>query len=286
MEAKFMHKVKIAAIQMDTQRNKAENLEKARYFIEMAANEGANVISLPEYFNFIGEEHEEADNAERIPSGETTALLSHLAKKHNLYIHGGSILEKTENHGKFFNTTVVINPDGEVIETYRKIHLFDVEVENGPAMKESHTKEYGNRVVVVDTEYGRWGLSICYDLRFPELYRLLALQGAELLFVPAEFTLHTGKDHWETLLRARAIENQCFVVATAQIGRKPLFSTYGRSMIVDPWGTVLAVAPDIETIITAEVDLDRVFKIREQIPCLQNRRSDVYELKERPDHTS
>lgn len=276
-----MRKFKIAAVQMDTQRNKADNLEKAKYFIEVAAEEGAQVVSLPEYFNFIGDEGEEADNAEQIPSGETTLLLSNLAKKYNIWIHSGSILESS-NSGKFFNTTVIINPAGQVIEKYRKLHLFDVEVVNGPSMKESRTKEFGNRVVVADTDFGRWGLSICYDLRFPELYRLLALRGAELLFVPAEFTLHTGKDHWETLLRARAIENHCFVVAAAQIGQKPLFNTYGRSMIIDPWGTVMAVAPDIETVIVAEVDLDRVSRIREQIPCLQNRRSDVYELKEIP----
>ena len=174
------------------------------------------------------------------------------------------------------NTTAFFDPNGEIVGLYRKIHLFDVKVSNGPEMLESKTKIPGDEIVVCETEFAKVGLTICYDMRFPELYRILTLLGAKIIFVPSEYTLYTGKDHWEAVLRARAIENQVFIVAPAQIGIKPLFQCYGRSVIIDPWGTVISKAPDVEIAIVSDIDFDYLERVRDQIPCLRNRRPSVY----------
>ncbi|CAM5214863.1 putative amidohydrolase OS=Ureibacillus acetophenoni OX=614649 GN=SAMN05877842_10620 PE=3 SV=1 [Ureibacillus acetophenoni] len=214
-----MENLKVALIQLDSQNDKLDNLAKTERYIKEAANNNATLITLPQYFNFIGTEEEEEANAESIETGETVQLLKSLAKKHNVWIHGGSILEKSDTPGKYFNTTVMVDPNGEVLAVYRKIHLYDVSIENGPTFLESNTKRNGNKIIVVDTPFTKIGLSICYDLRFPELFRIQALKGAELAILPAEFTLFTGRDHWEVLLRARAIENQLYVIAPLQIGK-------------------------------------------------------------------
>jgi predicted amidohydrolase len=271
-----MKRIRVAAVQMDSQDDKKANLGKATKLIEEAVSQGAQLVGLPEYFNFIGPESREFEEAETIP-GPTTKFLSDIARKHNIWLHGGSILEKVEGHNKMFNTCTFFNTKGEMIAKYRKIHLFDVEVKGGPAMIESLTKESGGKVVVCETDLGRIGLSICYDMRFPELYRIMALQGATMMFVPSEYTLYTGKDHWEPILRARAIENQCFIIAPAQIGIKPLFQTYGRSLVIDPWGTVIAKAPDEETCILAELDMEYLERVRRQIPSLKNRKPAAYQ---------
>lgn len=271
-----MNKLIVAAIQMDTQSDKEANLRKAESLIDEAAARGAELVGLPEYFNFLGPEAEEAAQAEPIP-GPTIERLAAKAKDRRIWLHCGSIAEKIPGSPKMGNTTVLLNPFGDIAAIYRKIHLFDIEITNGPAMMESGTKVFGDKVVVVDTDLGSLGFSICYDLRFPELYRAMAVRGATIIMVPAEFTAHTGKDHWEVLLRARAIENQCYVIAPAQIGKKPLFPAYGRSLIVDPWGIVLAKAPDQECVITAEVDMEALGRIREQLPSLMNRRLKVSE---------
>lgn len=269
--------LKIAAIQLDSQSDKQENLRVTKEIITEAKADGASIVSLPEYFNFIGEEDDERDNAE-FENGETTQFLSDLAKELNIWIHGGSILEKEEGEDKFYNTTYNFNPNGEMIGKYRKVHLFDVTISDGPSYKESSTIKAGNEIVTVDMNDMSVGMSICYDLRFPELFRLMALDGAEILMVPAEFTLFTGKDHWEVLLRARAIENQAYVVAAGQIGTKPGFQSYGRSLIVDPWGTVVATAPDKVGFTSATIDLEYIRNFRKEVPSLANRQPSVYNL--------
>ena len=173
----------------------------------------------------------------------------------------------------------MIDPDGEIIAVYRKLHTFDITMPDGTAADESARIRPGSEIVTVDTALGRFGLSICYDIRFPELYRIMALEGAEVIFTPASFTMQTGKDHWETILRTRAIENGCYIVAADQYGQKARFMAYGNSMVVDPWGTVIARARDKMGIIYAEIDLDYVKEIRQKMPSLKNRRGDIYEVK-------
>lgn len=273
-----MDKFISAAIQIDSQSNKKENLEKLDHFIDVAHKDfGAKLIGMSEMVNFIGEKNEEFTNAEAIP-GPTTDFFSKKAKQHKVWLHCGSILEKIPNEKKFHNTNVFMNPRGEIVSTYRKIHLFDISLDEGVSFFESSTIKAGNKVTVVDTDLGEIGFSICYDIRFPELYRSLTLKGAKIIFVPAEFTMPTGKDHWECLLRARAIENECYIIAPAQIGKKPAFQSYGRSLIIDPWGTVIAKASDKECVISAEIDVEYLEKIRRCIPCLEHRKPEVYNL--------
>jgi predicted amidohydrolase len=187
--------------------------------------------------------------------------------------------EEDPGREKFFNTTVMLDPSGGVIAKYRKLHTFDVTLTDGTVCNESARVRPGSEIVTVDSELGRLGFSICYDIRFPELFRLLAMDGAQVIFAPANFTLPTGKDHWEPILRTRAIENGCYIVAPAQIGKKPNFTAFGNSMVVDPWGTVIARSKDEPGVTIAEIDPDFQDKIRAQIPSLKNRRSDVYELR-------
>ncbi|ATW27878.1 carbon-nitrogen hydrolase family protein [Candidatus Formimonas warabiya] len=264
-----------AAVQVDSGNDKKENLRKVEQFIDEAAGRGAKLIGLPELVNFIGDPAGQFANAELIP-GPTIERLGKKARQHQVWLHCGSIGEIIPGEKKLYNTTVLLSPQGEIAAQYRKMHLYDVQVTNGPSAMESDTKKPGNQIVVADTDLAQIGLSICYDLRFPEIYRIMALQGAEIFLIPASFTLFTGKDHWEPLLRARAIENQSYVIAPAQIGVKPKFPAYGKSLMVDPWGNVIAKSSDKEGVITAEIDLDLLYRIRQEIPCLKNRRPDCY----------
>lgn len=272
-----MNKFIAAAIQMDSTGNLQENLAAITDFVDEAAARGAKLIAMPENVNYVGTES--AANAEEVPGGPTFRHLSALAQKHQVWLHCGSIYEKNPNDPRPYNCNMVINPKGELVAKYHKLHPFDVVIKNGPEVKESDRICPGSDIVTVDTgELGHWGLSICYDIRFGEMYRLMALEGAQILFTPADFTMNTGKDHWEPLLRARAIENGCYVIAPGQYGIKPKFQAYGKSLIVDPWGNVIAKAPDHPCVITAEIDLDYLDKVRKQIFTLENRRSDLYSL--------
>lgn len=272
-----MTKFKIGVIQLDSQDNKKENLECIEKLITEAVEQGCKAVAMPENSNYVG--LEASKMAEEIPGGETFKLLSKLAKNNKIWIHSGSIYE-TRGESVPYNTSFIVNPDGELVTKYNKVHPFDVKIKDGPDVKESDRIQRGENIVTVDTkEFGVWGLSICYDMRFPELYRLMTLEGANVLFVPADFTMNTGKDHWEVLLRARAIENGCYVVAPGQIGIKPRFQAYGKSLIIDPWGNVISKASDIPCLITAQIDLDYVEKIRNQIGTLSNRRTDLYKIK-------
>ncbi|MFC4409969.1 carbon-nitrogen hydrolase family protein [Chungangia koreensis] len=268
--------MKVAVVQMNTKSNKEENLQKAEGFIRQAADNGATLVSLPEYFNYMGEEAGKLANAEEIANGQTVELLSDLAKQNEIYIHAGSMIEK-HSEQKSYNTSLVIAPNGKIIGKYHKIHLFDIAINGVSSYMESNSIEGGDSSEMVELPFGKAGMAICYDLRFPELFRKYALEGCNILFLPAAFTQYTGMLHWETLLRARAIENQCYVIAAGQIGSHlPGKVCYGNSMIIDPWGTVVARAPEKEGVIYAELEEERVKSARESIPCLTHRKPQYY----------
>jgi predicted amidohydrolase len=271
-----MH-LKVAAIQVNTRDHPEENLAAVERLLDRAADMGAQFACLPEYWSYLGPYAAFDQVAQTVP-GPFIERLQEMARRHNMIVHGGSIVERhPELPGKFYNTCVLIDRAGEIIAKYRKIHLFDVNLTNGEKHYESERIAPGSEIVTAEVDGITFGLSICYDLRFPELYRLLALRGAQIILVPAGFTLHTGRDHWEVLLRARAIENLCYVVAPAQVGSyPPNKQCFGRSMIVDPWGLVLAQAPDMPGVILAEIDLEAIGRARAQIPSLENRRPETY----------
>jgi predicted amidohydrolase len=261
-----------AAIQMLAGNDKTANLNEAKRWIDAAAQQGARVIALPEVFIWRGNKKDERKSAETIP-GPTFHELAGLAREYGIHLLGGSILEEITGSEKAYNTSLLFGPQGNLIASYRKIHLFDVTLTDGVSVRESATREFGAAPMVARTDRGTMGLSVCYDLRFPELYRSLVIQGAELVFVPSAFTAYTGKAHWEPLLRARAIENQVYVIAPDQCGKDPSsFETHGHSMIVDPWGRILAEAGDDPGFILAEVDLDYLAKVRAELPALTHRR--------------
>jgi predicted amidohydrolase len=269
-------KITAAAIQMSSTLDKGENLDTAERLIRSAVYSGADLIALPELWSCHGLEDVYRENAEPVP-GQTTAFLGGLAQELGVYLLGGSILEGDPQSTKLHNTSTFFGPDGRMSAVYRKIHLFDVKTPDREYL-ESRTIAAGTEIVTAKAGAATIGLSVCYDVRFPELYRLLALRGAEILAVPAAFTLQTGKDHWELLLRARAVENQAYVVAPAQWGRKADGRwTYGRSIVVDPWGTVLAQCPDRDGHALATLDLDYLDRFREEFPALKNRRPETYD---------
>ncbi len=265
-----------AAIQMSSTLIREENKETAEALIREAVSAGADLVALPELWSCHGLEDVYHENAEPVP-GPTTEFLGDLARELGVYVLGGSILEGEPGAQRLSNTSTFFDPSGEMTAVYRKIHLFDVKVSDNEYL-ESATIAPGSEIVTAKAGVATLGLSVCYDVRFPELYRLLVLRGAEVLAVPAAFTLQTGKDHWEILLRARAVENQAFVIAPAQWGRKANGRwTYGRSMIVDPWGTVLATCPDRDGYALATLDLDYLDRFRTEFPALANRRPEAYD---------
>ncbi len=261
----------VAAIQMTSGPDKAHNLETATHLVREAARRGARFVGLPETFNWFGHESEKLSAAEPL-DGPSLKAMSNLAKELSITLLAGSVLEHAEGM-KVFNTSVLFGPDGERLAVYRKIHLFDVELRDGSTYRESALTLPGKEVAVAKTELGTIGLSVCYDLRFPELYRQASAQGATLLAVPAAFTLTTGKDHWEVLLRARAIENQCYVVAPAQWGSHPNGKqTYGHAMVIDPWGLVIARASEGEGMALGEMSHELLARVRQSLPSLAHRR--------------
>jgi deaminated glutathione amidase len=269
-------RIRVSCVQMTSRRDKAANLEIAERLLGQAAAMGADVVVLPEKWNAIGDAEVLHAAAESLEQGESVDAMARWARQYGVTLVGGSITERREGREKLSNTSLVFDPEGNLVAAYRKIHLFDVEV-GGVTYLESEAEEPGDEPVVADVEAWRIGLSVCYDVRFPELYRILALDGAELLTVPAHFTTPTGKDHWHVLLRARAIENQAYVAAAAQVGETlPGKPAYGRSLIADPWGTVVAQAPDVQTVVMAELDRAWLREIRTKLPSLANRQPDAY----------
>ncbi len=266
--------LKVAAVQMSSTANKEDCLKRAERFVLLAAEGGAEVVALPEMFNFSGTIEEKKVNSETIP-GPTINRFKELARRHRIYLLCGSILEKDRE--LFYNTSIFLDQQGQTIAKYRKIHLFDVTLANGYSQRESELITAGNEVVKVVTSMATFGLTICYDLRFPELYRRLAEEGVQIVFLPSAFTLETGKDHWETLVRARSIENQFYVIAPNQIGSDLQGRRdWGKSMVVDPWGTVLTKAPEKESVIFAEIDLSFQETIRKNLPSLSHIRKDLW----------
>ena len=273
-----MTKFIAAAVQMDSQDDKNANLAAAEGYIREAAARGASLVVLPESMNYIGRDM--AGEAETIPGGPTFRKMADLARELGIWLEAGSIYESNpEDPARPFNTTFLVRPDGTLAAKYAKLHPFDVVLPNGVTSRESDRVCPGKTLALGDAEWGKLGLAICYDVRFGEMFRIMALEGAKIFAVPANFTVNTGKDHWEVLVRARAIENECYVIAPNQMGKKPRFTAYGNSLIVDPWGTVIARASDKPGVITAEIDLDYVTKVRQSTFTLDNRRPDVYELK-------
>jgi predicted amidohydrolase len=268
--------VRVAAVQLNSTADPASNLAVADRLTRAAADDGARLIVLPEKWPAIGSDEQQRAAAEPL-DGPSIGWARAIARELEIDLVAGSILERVEGRERFSNTSVHVDPSGEVRAVYRKLHMFDVEV-GGRVYRESEIEEPGDEIVLSETVDGvELGLSVCYDLRFPELYRILAVRGARILTVPAAFTLTTTRDHWETLLRARAIENQAFVIAANQVGAHPAGQhSGGRSMIVDPWGLVLAQAQDREGHILADLDLDRLGEIRRQLPALANRRPEAY----------
>jgi deaminated glutathione amidase len=257
---------------MTSTADRARNLSTALRLVNEAADLGARLVGLPENFAFMGRDEERIASAETI-DGPTVAALQEVARARRIFVLAGSIAERVEAAGKTANTSVLVGDDGSVAAVYRKIHLFDVAIPDGARYAESETVQPGDRPVLAVTALGRIGLSVCYDLRFPELYRELAFQGAELLTVPAAFTLYTGKDHWEVLLRARAIENLAYLMAPAQWGRHSANrQTFGNAMIIDPWGVVLARCPDGEGVCLAPFRRARLEQCRRDLPALGHRK--------------
>lgn len=273
-----MHKKRrwlAALVQMDTGANLEANLLHAAEAIKIAAAKGTDLVCFPEEMNMqsVGNALEQM---EETAGKRTMDLFQKKAKEYGIFLHCGSLYEKTKGEERCSNTSILWGPDGTVLAKYSKLHMFDVDLEDGTVCRESQMIKAGEDIVVVDTALGKLGFAICYDIRFPEMFRKMIDMEAQVIITPASFTSVTGKHHWEPLLRARAIENQVYILATNQTGKKPKFEAYGHSMAIDPWGNVLTEAGMEEAILYAEIDLDKEAGIRQQIPCILNRRRDIY----------
>jgi predicted amidohydrolase len=277
--------LRVACVQMNTRDDVAANVGAATALMEAAAAAGARLVALPETWAYKGHREGIRASAEAV-DGPSNAALAQLAARLGIFVLAGSIYEPSPGPGRVFNTSALFGPHGDLLAAYRKIHLFDVTA-GTKVYSESDDVTPGADLVTAEIDVGSsdsaatvtLGLTICYDLRFPELYRSLALRGAQILCVPSAFTAYTGAAHWEVLLRARAVENGCFVIAPGQVGEHlPGRACFGHSMIVDPWGAVLAEVQDGIGFCIADLDLGRLAEVRAQIPSLQNRRPDTYDL--------
>lgn len=267
--------MRVAVVQLNSNGDKARNLSAAERLVREAAADGAEFVALPEKWNLLAGGAELAAGAEPLDGPSLTAARG-WARDLGIHLLAGSISERGSEGEKASNTSVLLGPGGEDLGVYRKIHMFDVDA-GGVSYRESEFERPGEEVVVAQAGELNVGLTVCYDLRFPELFRILALRDARLIVVPSAFTLATGRDHWEVLLRARAIENQLFVLAPNQWGEAPPhYSSFGRSAIVDPWGTVLATAPDGECFVAADLDFAAQDRVRESLPSLANRQPGAY----------
>jgi deaminated glutathione amidase len=267
--------MRVAAVQLNATDEYDRNLEVAERLVRGAAADGAKLVVLPEKWTVLGPPEALRASAEPLDGPALTAA-SAWAREHDIFLVAGSVPELVPDQEKLANTSVMFGPDGERRAVYRKIHMFDVRV-GDVTYEESADERPGDEIVTGDADGLTVGLTICYDLRFPELYRILALRGARVVTVPSAFTERTGRDHWEVLIRARAIEDQVFMVAAGQIGSAPPhYRSYGRSMIVDPWGVVLAQAADAEGFVSADLDFTVQTEMRESLPSLRNRRPEAY----------
>jgi predicted amidohydrolase len=266
----------VAVVQLNSQENVQTNMGRVKHWVAQAARAGARLVTLPENFAFMGEEAGRRELAERLDGafpGPILLALIESARAHGVWVLGGGMPERSDDEARPYNTSVLVDPRGEIAATYRKIHLFDVSLADGSSYRESSVTTPGGEVVTSEILGVRIGLTVCYDVRFPELYRRLVEEGARVVTVPAAFTVHTGKDHWHTLLRARAIENQIYVLAPAQCGTHPRGrQTFGKSIIVDPWGDVVAQCSDGEGFATARLDFDHQDRVRTSLPVLLHRK--------------
>ena len=262
----------VAAAQMTSTADRARNLDAALRLVNEAADLGAKLVALPENFAFMGPEEQRLAGAETL-DGPTLSAVREVAARRRIFVVAGSIAEKVDDPKRTANTSALIADDGSLVAAYRKIHLFDVNIPDGARYAESEVVVPGDKAVVAPTNLGRIGLTICYDLRFPELFRKLADLGAQLITLPAAFTLFTGKDHWEVLVRARAIENLAYLIAPAQVGRHSANrQTFGNAMVVDPWGVVLARCADGEGVCVAPFSRTRLERVRQELPALKHRK--------------
>ena len=267
--------MRAAAVQLNSTDEYDRNLEVAERLVRGAAADGAELVVLPEKWTVLGSQEAIRSSAEPL-DGPALSAAADWARELGIFLVAGSVPEVVPDQEKLANTSVMFDPRGERIAIYRKIHMFDVQV-GDVSYRESEIEQAGDQVALGDADGTMVGLTICYDLRFPELYRILALRGARLITVPSAFTERTGRDHWEVLIRARAIEDQVFMVAAGQIGfAPPHYRSYGRSMIVDPWGVVLAQAADTECFVSADLDFAIQDDIRDRLPSLRHRRPEAY----------
>jgi deaminated glutathione amidase len=265
--------VRVAAVQLNSTAEKARNLATAERLVRAAAAEGAELVALPEKWNLLGSGEDLVAGAEALDGPSLTAARG-WARELGIHLLAGSVSERGAE--KPANTSVLIGPGGEDLAVYRKIHMFDVDA-GGVSYRESEHERPGSEIVTAPLGDVELGLAVCYDLRFPELFRILALRGAKLVALPSAFTAATGRDHWEVLLRARAIEDQVFLLAPNQVGTAPPhYDSFGHSAIVDPWGRVLAIAPEGECFVAADLDFGELERVRESLPSLANRRPQAY----------
>jgi predicted amidohydrolase len=268
--------MRAATIQLNSTADKDRNLEVAERLVRAAAEDGAGLAVLPEKWSVVGDPDALHAGAEPL-DGPTLSAAAGWARELGIHLVAGSVAERLAEGERLANTTAVFGPDGERLAVYRKMHMFDVDV-GGVSYRESATEDAGEEIVTVPLGEVELGLAICYDVRFPELLRILTVRGARVIALPSAFTLPTGSGHWEVLVRARAIENQIFMVAAGQVGRAPPhYESWGHSMIADPWGRVLAVAPDEECFVAADLDLEEQERIRQSLPSLANRRPGLYD---------
>jgi len=279
--------VKVALCQMKVRDNKEQNIKSAIAMITKASAQGADLAILPEMFNCPYSEEKFGEYSEVQDDSYTLKSISSIAKEKNIHVLAGSIPEKviakdngdkaTEN---IYNTSFLFDDNGKILGYHRKMHLFDIDIGDKVCFNESDTLKAGNKVTVIDTKFGKIGIAICFDIRFGELSRLMALKGAKILIFPGAFNLATGPDHWKLLFKARAIDNQVFTIGVSSAINKDLsYHAYGHSIVCNPWGNVIAKAKYDEELIVTKIELEEIAKIRKELPILNNRRSDVYELK-------
>ncbi|SEK89029.1 Predicted amidohydrolase [Methanobrevibacter gottschalkii] len=272
-----MTKIKLALCQMNVVDNKKENIKRAHSMIKESVSKNVDFIILPEMFNCPYSNDKFIEYGEKENNSPTLNEISELAKTNKVYILAGSIPEREEN--KLYNTSYLFDKQGNVIAKHRKMHLFDIDVKGKVTFKESDVLTAGNKVTVAETEFGKIGIGICYDIRFPELARIMVENGALILVYPGAFNMTTGSSHWELLFRSRAIDNQAFCIGVAPaLNKNASYHSYGHSIIVNPWGKVIAQASEKESLIISEIDLNEIKKIREELPLIKNKRNDIYKI--------
>ena len=275
-----MTKIKLALCQMNVVDNKEENIKSAELMINHGVSQNADFIVLPEMFNCPYSNDKFIEYGENEKTSHTLNVISSLASENNVYILAGSIPEKEND--KLYNTSYLFDRNGNIIAKHRKMHLFDIDVKDRITFKESDVLTAGNEFTIAETEFGKVGIGICYDIRFPELARVMVEKGALILFYPGAFNMTTGPAHWELLFRSRALDNQAFCVGVAPaLNEDASYHSYGHSIIANPWGEILAQGDYGEKVIISEIDLSEIKKIREELPLLKNKREDLYEIIEK-----